>query len=521
MKKPKLLLSLLLLTAAGTYAQVGVGTTNPQGIFNVDGGKDNASSGTPTTAQQANDLVVLSTGNVGMGTTSPLNKLVVKGTNNQPSAQNVDATNAILRVDGSSNHALDFGVLANSPYGAYIQSQNKTGATGLPLALNPSAGKVGIGTVDPSEALTVITSTNAADFGLFSNVTVPPTSDVMAAQIKLGHSKDWFTGIRSILPSGSANTGLMDLQLTTGTAASDNTQVARLTVKAVSGRVGIGTTTPAQMLDVNGTIRGKYGVLLETQYGTVIENFYAVNGGNNDYVGLIPSGATNNLGILFKASTSGTSGLAEVMRIAPSGNVGIGLLQTNATTATPNAKLDVQSAVKEVARFTSSQTLTNFGHIAIGNATGSWAKLAAGSGAFALRNYSDDSTIIYSDLVTGNTGIGTTDPKTKLEVNGAATNTSSIAATGTTINFALSNLAGTTASAGAFTLQNLKDGGSYTLVVKGATSGTSTFSATNIAGTTLTVHLPSDNGATTASKHTLYNFLVVGTDVYVSWVSGL
>ncbi|PDS22831.1 hypothetical protein [Flavobacterium branchiophilum] len=333
MKKPKLLLSLLLLTAAGTYAQVGVGTTNPQGIFNVDGGKDNASSGTPTTAQQANDLVVLSTGNVGIGTTSPLNKLVVKGTNNQPSAQNVDATNAILRVDGSSNHALDFGVLANSPYGAYIQSQNKTGATGLPLALNPSAGKVGIGTVDPSEALTVITSTNAADFGLFSNVTVPPTSDVMAAQIKLGHSKDWFTGIRSILPSGSANTGLLDLQLTTGTASSDNTQVARLTVKAVSGNVGIGTTNP-------------------------------------------------------------------------------------------NAKLDVRSDLKEVARFTSSKTLTDFAHIALGNDTGVWAKLAAGSGAFAIRNYTTDATVFYTDLATGSTGIGTASPSTKLEVDSGTANDS-------------------------------------------------------------------------------------------------
>lgn len=58
-------------------AQVGINTSNPQGVFNVDGGKNNATSGTPTATQQLDDFAITSTGRVGIGTTSPQNKLQV------------------------------------------------------------------------------------------------------------------------------------------------------------------------------------------------------------------------------------------------------------------------------------------------------------------------------------------------------------------------------------------------------------------------------------------------------------
>lgn len=57
------------------YSQVGIETNNPQGSFHVDGAKDNATSGAPTTAQQDNDFIVTATGNTGIGTTSPTAKL--------------------------------------------------------------------------------------------------------------------------------------------------------------------------------------------------------------------------------------------------------------------------------------------------------------------------------------------------------------------------------------------------------------------------------------------------------------
>lgn len=53
------------------YSQVGINTANPQGIFHVDGAKDNMATGVPTAFQQSNDFTVTAAGNVGIGTTSP------------------------------------------------------------------------------------------------------------------------------------------------------------------------------------------------------------------------------------------------------------------------------------------------------------------------------------------------------------------------------------------------------------------------------------------------------------------
>jgi hypothetical protein len=75
-------------------------------------------------------------------------------------------------------------------------------------------------------------------------------------------------------------------------------------------------------------------------------------------------------------------------------------------------------------------------------------------------------------------------------------------------------LAYTTASAGAFTLTNIKDGGTYTLAVQGTTSGTASFTAT-----TFTFRLV-NNVATIAGRQTLYTFIVMGTTVYVYMTTG-
>lgn len=89
------------------------------------------------------------------------------------------------------------------------------------------------------------------------------------------------------------------------------------------------------------------------------------------------------------------------------------------------------------------------------------------------------------------------------------------AGSSTSINFALGNIHYTTASCGAFTLSGMSDGGTYALIVQGATSATCSFTHTG-----LTIRLPPSHGATTASTHTYYSFNRVGTNVYVSWLRG-
>lgn len=68
-----------LLISGVAFSQVGINTENPKGTFNIDGAKDNPTSGSAhTSAQQLNDFTVLPNGNVGIGTISPTKKLEIQ-----------------------------------------------------------------------------------------------------------------------------------------------------------------------------------------------------------------------------------------------------------------------------------------------------------------------------------------------------------------------------------------------------------------------------------------------------------
>ena len=122
----------------------------------------------------------------------------------------------------------------------------------------------------------------------------------------------------------------------------------------------------------------------------------------------------------------------------------------------------------------------------------------------------------------GNVGIGTTTPNGKLQVNGTLTGKPAVNNATTSIDFATGNWQYTSLDCTAFTLYNLKDGTSYMFAVKGTTAATCSFTAypDSGGGAALTVHLPPDHGITVTNKQTLYTFVVMGTDVYVSWVPG-
>lgn len=66
--------------SGAVFAQVGINTSNPQGVFNIDGAKDNPATGSAhSIAQQANDVTVLASGNTGIGTIAPTQKLHIEG----------------------------------------------------------------------------------------------------------------------------------------------------------------------------------------------------------------------------------------------------------------------------------------------------------------------------------------------------------------------------------------------------------------------------------------------------------
>jgi hypothetical protein len=122
----------------------------------------------------------------------------------------------------------------------------------------------------------------------------------------------------------------------------------------------------------------------------------------------------------------------------------------------------------------------------------------------------------------GNVGIANTAPRATLDVTGTIATKAATANTVGPIDYSVGNIQYTTNSCATYSLYNLKDGASYIFIVKGGTAATCVLNTFSDSGTTgLTEHYPPDHGDTTVSKHTMYNLLVVGTDVYISWTPGL
>jgi hypothetical protein len=129
---------------------------------------------------------------------------------------------------------------------------------------------------------------------------------------------------------------------------------------------------------------------------------------------------------------------------------------------------------------------------------------------FQVESLNGQNMVIHKN--TGNVGVGTSTPASKLEVNGAATNIVAFnAGSNSSIDFTKSNLAYTTATGTSFTLSGLKDGGAYTLILTSTTNtGTASFSASGF-----TIKNMSTSAMTSGKEH-IYSFIVAGTKVYVS-----
>ena len=94
---------------------------------------------------------ILNNGNVGIGTTDPNVKLRIAGTQGNPATSGSTSTGFLSLYGTGASHGLMMGVQNVSPFGSWIQAQDKSNhATNYNLLLNPNGGNVGIGTDSPS-----------------------------------------------------------------------------------------------------------------------------------------------------------------------------------------------------------------------------------------------------------------------------------------------------------------------------------------------------------------------------------
>jgi hypothetical protein len=419
--------------AANTYALGASNTTEKylqfkysSGDFYVGGTSSYAylytASSTPLAffINNAEQMRLTSTG-LGIGTSSPTAKLQVSNSSSDgiiiTTTANVEPYLAIQRNSGSSG----VGVFRLASGGNLLFDNGATGAAQSTKMTLDASGNLGLGVTpsawDATNSIRVF-QLNAGNLWNYS------TTNLILGQNSYSNTSGQRTytnnGYASEYEQGSGQH--IWKTAASGTAGNAISFTQAMTLDA-SGRLGIGTTSPTQKLDVNGTIQG-----------------------NNGFNGL--SGATHNLLIDWSAESQVTTLTAtnlffgtnaeRRMTITSGGNVGIG-------TTSPSEKLQLGGTNVGISIDGSTSSRTYY------NRSGNyiWSTgLRAGDTKYYIYDERAASRLVIDD--NGNVGIGTTSPlqtgsnRTVTTINGTSSAILNLGVGGSLVSYYYADASGST-----------------------------------------------------------------------------
>jgi hypothetical protein len=303
---------------------------------------------------------ITSSGNVGIGTTSPGKTLHIAANGHHIALEDTNGTVGSKMVGiFNNNQQLHLGRYSDDNFNDFT--------TDLFIK---STGNVGIGTTNPSAELHVNNSSTSSTIRLTSVASITSTD---GAFLRLDNSGNFILN--------NKDTGETIFQ-------EQGNEVMRITS---AGNVGIGTTNPTQKLDINGvtTFGGGNGFIRHDSPG-----WLALQAGTS---GVTISNNVNN---------------QELVAVLDNGKVGIG-------TTDPIAELDVYGFGKLIGITSTHSDTTRITHASLQADANGYGSIHAynnvGNPMVRLKSNGD------SYLIGGNVGIGTTNPTGKLEISGTIT----------------------------------------------------------------------------------------------------
>ena len=262
-----------------SYSQTGVGTKNPQAALRIDGAKDNTVTGAPTASQAANDVMVATTGQLGVGVVAPTTKVDLRSADQK----------GIIGVGTNTQtaSAAGAGAIRYGTAGGYIEYSDGVNWIPLPLAA-------------PTKAL--VNAVKTISLNITQNADIPVTGWNETIDVGGNFDNSTFTAPRDgfyvasfsiTLASAVINSNTRLETIIQSNQPTDNIQAFR----SVNSYPAYQATTGSVGVIINNVVAGNCSAIFNLKAGNTIKFLVWHNLGSTRAVDVSTGGINNFISI--------------------------------------------------------------------------------------------------------------------------------------------------------------------------------------------------------------------------------